>query len=310
MATSEQTLHCTECGAALIAGRCPNDPSHQASAALGEESPRAERAHPPASRRLLLVIAVAVVMLLLAAAVPAWISERNLAHTVADQTRSIASLRSELAAANGTIVSQRDAMNAAADRLAALESKVANQPNPTAVARSVQPSVFTIRTSYDLGSAFVADSTATSATLITNFHVVQQTWDAGGRQVEALRSDQTYAGTIVRIDRADDLAAIRVATSLPQLPLQLTLPKVGQSVLAFGSPEGLQGTVSSGIVSAIRQGYIQFSAPISPGSSGGPVVDLKGQVVGVSEAKVVSSGAEGLSFAIPARVLCSYVLTC
>ena len=56
--------------------------------------------------------------------------------------------------------------------------------------------------------------------------------------------------------------------------------------------------------------YLQFSAPISPGNSGGPVVDTKGRVVGVSVAKAVSEGAEGLSFAIPVNQVCVHLEVC
>jgi putative serine protease PepD len=72
--------------------------------------------------------------------------------------------------------------------------------------------------------------------------------------------------------------------------------------------------VSSGIVSAVRTEdgvrYIQFTAPISPGNSGGPVLDAHGKVIGISVAKAIGDGAEGLSFAIPAAVLCSSFDVC
>ena len=86
-----------------------------------------------------------------------------------------------------------------------------------------------------------------------------------------------------------------------------TLPDVGTAVLVFGSPEGLEGTVTTGIVSAIRDGFIQFSAPVSPGNSGGPVVDYLGHVIGMTESKIVDQGAEGLSFAIPSSRVCTIV---
>jgi putative serine protease PepD len=85
---------------------------------------------------------------------------------------------------------------------------------------------------------------------------------------------------------------------------------VGDSVLVLGAPLGLGGSVSNGIVSAFRDGYIQFSAPIAPGNSGGPLVNLHGQVIGVARSKLVAQGAEGLSFAIPIAIVCTSVSAC
>lgn len=82
----------------------------------------------------------------------------------------------------------------------------------------------------------------------------------------------------------------------------------GQSVFAIGSPLGLDRTVSQGIVSNRNRPidgrvFIQTTTEISPGNSGGPLFNLKGEVVGVNNMKVVAMGAEGLAFAIPANVL-------
>jgi putative serine protease PepD len=73
---------------------------------------------------------------------------------------------------------------------------------------------------------------------------------------------------------------------------------------------GLENSVSSGVVSALRDGMVQFSAPISPGNSGGPVVDLSGRVIGIARSKLVGNGAEGLSFAVPISVVCGVLGTC
>jgi serine protease Do len=103
------------------------------------------------------------------------------------------------------------------------------------------------------------------------------------------------------------------AKDLPILPLG-TGRRVhqGQLVLAIGSPEGLQGTVTMGVVSSVARQpdpnkamvYIQTDAPINPGNSGGPLVDMDGYVVGINTFIVSGSGgSEGLGFAIPARVV-------
>jgi S1-C subfamily serine protease len=84
--------------------------------------------------------------------------------------------------------------------------------------------------------------------------------------------------------------------------------------MVVGAPLGLDATVTNGIVSALRtqdgHQYLQFSAPISPGNSGGPVVDSHGRVVGIAVSKYVGDNAEGLSFAVPVAKLCSGLNVC
>ena len=111
-----------------------------------------------------------------------------------------------------------------------------------------------------------------------------------------------------------DLALLKIdEKDLPTLPLiSQERPHVGQLVFAIGSPEGLQNSVTMGVVSALaRQAdptkpltYIQTDAPINPGNSGGPLVDMNGSVVGINTFILSEGGgSEGLGFAIPARVV-------
>jgi len=114
--------------------------------------------------------------------------------------------------------------------------------------------------------------------------------------------------------KESDLALLKIdETDLPTLPLiGQQRPRVGQLVFAIGSPEGLQNSVTMGVVSALaRQAdpkkpltYIQTDAPINPGNSGGPLVDMNGAVVGINTFILSQGGgSEGLGFAIPARVV-------
>jgi serine protease Do len=114
--------------------------------------------------------------------------------------------------------------------------------------------------------------------------------------------------------KESDLALLKIDQSdLPTLPLvSQQRPRVGQLVFAIGSPEGLQNSVTMGVVSALaRQAdpskpltYIQTDAPINPGNSGGPLVDMNGSVVGINTFILSEGGgSEGLGFAIPARVV-------
>jgi len=202
------------------------------------------------------------------------------------------------------------ATNGLAERLGALETKVGDQPDLPKVSSAVQPSVFTVRTAAGIGSGFVLRSSGGRSTLVTNFHVVEDAWRSPNREVAVANEGRRLTGTVQRVVEDKDLALVEVRAELAALARSTTPPKVGDPVLAIGSPLGLAGSASSGIVSAVRDGSLQFSAPVSPGNSGGPVVDRKGNVLGVTTAKLVSNGAEGLSFAIPVDVVCTALQVC
>ena len=119
---------------------------------------------------------------------------------------------------------------------------------------------------------------------------------------------------LVGLHKETDLALLKIEdTDLPTLSLLTQQrPQVGQLVFAIGSPEGLQNSVTMGVVSAVaRQAdpskpltYIQTDAPINPGNSGGPLVDMNGSVLGINTFILSQGGgSEGLGFAIPARVV-------
>jgi serine protease Do len=119
---------------------------------------------------------------------------------------------------------------------------------------------------------------------------------------------------LIGIHKESDLALLKIdATNLPTLSLEEPQNiRVGQMVLAVGSPEGLQSSVTMGVISAVARqadptkslNYVQTDAPINPGNSGGPLVDMNGHVVGINTFILSQSGgSEGLGFAIPARVV-------
>jgi serine protease Do len=158
--------------------------------------------------------------------------------------------------------------------------------------------------------------------IVTKAHVIE-----GARQIHVRLQglDQQKAGqTIVRrgameaklvgVDRLTDLAVLKIeASDLPALELADSNDlKQGQVVFAFGSPMGLENSVSMGVVSATARQidpskpdiYIQTDAPINPGNSGGPLVDVDGHVVGINTFILSESGGnEGLGFAIPSDVV-------
>jgi len=119
---------------------------------------------------------------------------------------------------------------------------------------------------------------------------------------------------LVGVHKETDLALLKVdENDLPTLSLiSQQRPRVGQLVFAIGSPEGLQNSVTMGVLSALARqpdatkpiAYLQTDAPINPGNSGGPLVDMNGSVVGINTFILSEGGgSEGLGFAIPARVV-------
>jgi putative serine protease PepD len=180
----------------------------------------------------------------------------------------------------------------------------------TAAAASVLPGVVSVRAGRATGSGFAIDK---QGHVVTNAHVVEGASDVS----LVLSNGRTVDARIVGVD--NDLAVLQVSTSDAAALRALTLGRsaqlqVGDPVLAVGSPLGLEGTVTAGIVSAVnrearfgdnstRQSAIQTDAAINPGNSGGPLVNAAGQVVGVNTAiatlGTTRSGNIGIGFAIP-----------
>ncbi|WP_308258903.1 S1C family serine protease [Pseudonocardia sp. H11422] len=172
----------------------------------------------------------------------------------------------------------------------------------------VAPSVVTVRVGNGgLGSGVVFRPDI----VLTNQHVV-----GAARDVTIGYADGTSSpGTVLATDRITDLAVVRTARSgLPVPEYRTELPRQGDPVLAIGSPLGFENTVTAGIVSALDReipgsaaqsralvDLIQTDAPISPGNSGGALLDATGRVIGINEAYLPpATGAVSLGFAIPA----------
>lgn len=159
-----------------------------------------------------------------------------------------------------------------------------------------------------LGSGVIVDK---NGYILTNDHVI----DGATKIQVAMDGDATkYTAKVIGIDKQTDLAVIKIDTSrqLPTARLgNSDGTKVGDWVLAFGSPFQLNGTVTSGIISAKNrqyigntqfQNFIQTDAAINPGNSGGPLVNLAGEVIGINTAIYTGSrGFEGVGFALPSN---------
>jgi serine protease Do len=170
-----------------------------------------------------------------------------------------------------------------------------------------------------VGSGVILDS---SGYIMTNAHVVE-----GAQRIRValpLAGDSGRAvpvgkrhileARLIGVHKETDLALLKIdEKDLPTLPLLVQpRPRVGQLVFAIGSPEGLQNSVTMGVVSAVARQpdpdkaltYIQTDAPINPGNSGGPLVDMNGSVLGINTFILsTGGGSEGLGFAIPARIV-------
>jgi S1-C subfamily serine protease len=178
------------------------------------------------------------------------------------------------------------------------------------LASRVLRSVFTVETTFGLGTAWAAWNDGTDTFLITANHVAQDAISAGTHQVKLQRKGHTWNGTIVRTDETNDLAVIRargvIAPPLWQTPDSTISPQPGDKLLLVGSPYGLEGTVTTGIVSRVAYDEIQTDAAANPGNSGGPGVGERGNVVGV----LLSGGGENLNFLVPIQRACVTVRAC
>jgi serine protease Do len=159
-----------------------------------------------------------------------------------------------------------------------------------------------------LGSGFVIDA---AGLILTNNHVVEDSADLKVR----LANDREYQASIVGRDPKTDTALIRIEAEDPLTPLPLgdsEVLEVGDWVVAIGNPFGLGNTVTSGIVSAKYRrigigdydNFIQTDAAINPGNSGGPLLNTRGEVVGINSIIFSeSAGSVGIGFAIPINMV-------
>lgn len=175
-------------------------------------------------------------------------------------------------------------------------------PDYADLVEKVMPSIVLIRTDKGTGSGFFVSS---AGDILTNWHVIQ---DAGFINVTP-QNGKSLTASLKDYDAKRDMALLTVRTDYPvkYLTISPTLPRQGEAVIAVGNPKGLSGTVSNGIVSAFRENntWVQFTAPISPGSSGGALVNLKGEVVGMPT-KLRTDG-QNLNFAIAPGILSRFV---
>ena len=188
--------------------------------------------------------------------------------------------------------------------------------NIPAIVRKVEPSVVTIFVGSGLGSGVVW---AKDGTVVTNHHLIESA-GTGGRVQVAFADGRRVAGRVRASDPIADLAVVKAdRTDVPPATFQRGLPVVGELAVAIGSPLGLESTVTAGIISGLHReipgtdqqslvDLLQTDAAISPGNSGGALVNGRGEIVGINEAYLPpSTGAVSLGFAIPSTTVVDVV---
>jgi len=224
----------------------------------------------------------------------------------------------------GSVVGRTSASLDTKTNLVSTKSTIERKPDSIAgIAARVSPSVVSIEvktgSSGGTGSGFFLDS---SGHILTNNHVISLAATSGASIKVKLANGKDYDAKLVGRDVSYDLAVIKIAvTDAPALQLgDSDEVQVGDGVIAIGSPLGLTGTVTSGIISAKNRpvtsgggtressfiNALQTDAAINPGNSGGPLVDLSGAVIGINSAIATTgsgfggqSGSIGLGFEIP-----------
>jgi len=191
------------------------------------------------------------------------------------------------------------------------------------VADKMLPSVVQLQTRSGEGSGFVIRQ---DGLIVTNNHVIAEAAQPGSTLKVVFQDGQTADGTVLGRDSSSDVAVVQAKGVSGKTPVQLGSSdnlKVGQAVVAIGSPFDLSGTVTSGIVSSLHRptsaggdegsqatvmDAIQTDAAINPGNSGGPLVNMNGEVVGINSAiyspntgstRNQPAGSVGIGFAIP-----------
>jgi Tfp pilus assembly protein PilF len=172
--------------------------------------------------------------------------------------------------------------------------------------RRIKPSAVAIETfdsrgeKLTRGSGFFIESDR----IVTNRHVIEGAYRA---EVHSSTGAVYPVRGVLAVDAEGDIALLKIdvpANQIRPLPLDKTSPQEGESVVVIGNPLGLEGSVTNGIVSAVRDiptfgRIIQITAPISSGSSGSPVVNMQGQVIGIATLQI--TGGQSVNFAIPSE---------
>lgn len=264
--------------------------------------------------RRIAVWATVLAIVALTALVPTAVNGLRLGAQVRDLTAELRSMKERVVVAE---VKREGLEETVSTEVGAVREEVAERfrdiLDASAVVERIDDAVFTIESQRVQGTGFGIRSSGGKTWIATNQHVIDGS--VRGARVIVRSGYASFQGTVERWDRSLDLALIRVDDTLPVLVSAYEAghpPAVGDAVLAYGSPYGLEGTATVGIVSSFRvwdyytgANYIQTDAPINPGNSGGPLVNAYGEVLGITSSKLPGGG---IGFAIDIRDLCTSLL--
>lgn len=248
------------------------------------------------------LIAAALALLALGLAAFAWLqASRQLHSERAARQREVGGLSRQLRNLEARDASLSSQVGSAARSLRRKSAGLAP------LASRILRSVFTVETDAGLGSGFVAWQDASGLYLLTADHVVKDATTG----VTLTRSGLSWSGDVQAEDARNDLALIqlngRPAGAAPLWQSSVgAAPSAGEQLLLVGSPFGLSGTVTTGVVSRVTSKLVQTDAAANPGNSGGPAVDQQGRVVGV----LVAGGAENINFAVRIDRACVTLRRC
>jgi S1-C subfamily serine protease len=231
-----------------------------------------------------------------------------LATRVADLEQDVESAAAQVGQLTGSLDETRQDV-ASVDKK--LEEQAEDSFNAKEITAAAMPSVVTVFCGDSQGSGFVvkADDPPEGyrSAVMTNYHVIEACTWRDGPLTEVRTGEKTRAAELYSWDEENDLALVFVRSKLPALETAKS-PDVGDPVVAIGSPYGLDGTVTTGVISNTYPEFFQTDAAINPGNSGGPLLDRYGDVLGVTTFKLRWS--EGTNFAVRMRVRCQHLIEC
>lgn len=270
-------------------------------------------------------LAVAVVLLGLGLPTPA----NSASSPTIRQFTALSTRVNALALENDALKSEIDALKGEDDYssglIAALSTRIktvetaTSQPVLTtyALAKSVlakaEPFVYQVSCGSKVGTGFGFSITMSAAAtakgykgmVITNQHVIS---GCEAQSVKVTQNGRSLGGYVWAWDNENDLATIMTIGTVSTVKVATSRPSRGDAVFALGSPYGLEGSISSGIVSNFYSDFIVTDAAVDPGNSGGPLLNASGELVGINTWHMVSS--QGNNFAILPGVICRDVLIC
>lgn len=312
-AVRSETAFCGRCGTAVA--RTADHRVAQPQAATGDPiaalPEQATSVAAPSIHRRPPYLVAALALIAVAGLATAAIAFLQASHERSTRRTAVGQLHGELLNVTHRVAALEAESASLSKRLAATQKNLTiSKAGVAPLAARILRSVFTVETPNGLGTGWAAWTAGGDTFLVTANHVAQDAISSGTHQVTVKQKSRSWPGTITATDDVNDLAVIRVhgtiGPPLWQVPNDSLSPLPGDQLLLVGSPYGLEGTVTTGVVSRVTYDQIQTDAAANPGNSGGPAVDEKGQVVGV----LLSGGGENLNFLVPIQRACVTVRSC